>query len=154
MATELERQLPALSRSAVAAEALERNGALIVTSTLDEAFELANAYAPEHLCLLLERPWDWIAAVQHAGGIFVGEHSPEVLGDYTAGPSHVMPTGRTARFSSPVNVSDFVKIISVIGLNERGLRAVGPAAIRVARAEGLTAHAAAVEQRLERLRPE
>lgn len=150
---ELSAQLTRLTRREIAAESLERNGAVVVVETLDEAFDIANDYAPEHLCLLLEQPWDWVARVRHAGGIFVGEHSPEVAGDYTAGPSHVMPTGRTARFSSPVNVSDFLKIISVIGLNERGLADVGPAAATIAHAEGLTAHAAAIERRLERLRP-
>ena len=151
---ELERQLRPLSRASVARESLAANGAIVVVDSLDEAFDIANAYAPEHLCLLLADPWAWAPAVRHAGGIFLGESSPEVLGDYTAGPSHVMPTGRTARFSSPVNVADFVKIISVIGLNERGLRELGPAAARIARAEGLTAHAAAVERRLELLRPD
>lgn len=151
---ELERQLGLLSRESIARQSLERNGAIVVAPTLPDAFDLANDYAPEHLCLLLEDPWSHIAAVKHAGGIFVGESSPEVIGDYTAGPSHVMPTGRTARFSSPVNVADFLKVISVIGLNERGLREVGPAAVTVAKAEGLTAHAAAVERRLELLRPE
>ncbi|HEX5165707.1 MAG TPA: histidinol dehydrogenase [Thermomicrobiales bacterium] len=151
---ELDRQQASLSRASIAVESLESNGAIVVVSSLEDAFEIANAYAPEHLCLLLADPWSHVASVKHAGGIFVGEHSPEVIGDYTAGPSHVMPTGRTARFSSPVNVSDFVKVISVIGLNERGLREVGPAAVRIAHAEGLTAHAAAVERRLERLRPE
>jgi histidinol dehydrogenase len=152
--SELERQMATLTRESIAGESLANNGAIVVVPSLEAAFEIANEYAPEHLCLLLADPWAHIASVKHAGGIFVGEHSPEVIGDYTAGPSHVMPTGRTARFSSPVNVSDFVKVISVIGLNERGLREVGPAAVRIAHAEGLTAHAAAVEQRLERLRPE
>ncbi|HYI15542.1 MAG TPA: histidinol dehydrogenase [Thermomicrobiales bacterium] len=152
--SELERQVTTLSRENIAAESLAQNGAIVVVPSLEIAFEIANEYAPEHLCLLLADPWAHIASVKHAGGIFVGEHSPEVIGDYTAGPSHVMPTGRTARFSSPVNVSDFVKVISIIGLNERGLREVGPAAVRIARAEGLTAHAAAVERRLERLRPD
>ncbi|MBA2451927.1 MAG: histidinol dehydrogenase [Chloroflexia bacterium] len=151
---ELEKQLTPLSREPVARESLEHNGAIIVVNDLPEAFDLSNAYAPEHLCLLIEKPWDWISSVEHAGGIFIGESSPEVIGDYTAGPSHVMPTGGTARFSSPVNISDFVKVISVIGLNEEGLRKVGPTAATVARAEGLTAHAAAVERRLERLRPD
>jgi len=151
---ELERQLAVLSRASVARESLAVNGAIVVVETLDEAFAIANDYAPEHLCLLLADPWAWVPTVRHAGGIFLGESSPEVLGDYTAGPSHVMPTGRTARFSSPVNAADFVKVISVIGLNERGLRELGPAAARIARAEGLTAHAAAVERRLERLRPD
>jgi histidinol dehydrogenase len=154
VAYELNRQLRGLSRGSVASESLSARGAVVVVESLEAAFEVANDYAPEHLCLLLRDPWSWISRVRHAGGIFVGEHSPEVVGDYTAGPSHVMPTGRTARFSSPVNVSDFVKIISVIGLNERGMRHVGPAAIEIARAEGLTAHAAAVERRLERLRPD
>jgi histidinol dehydrogenase len=149
----LDAQLGHLSRESIARESLAHNGAIVVVESLDGAFALANEYAPEHLCLLVADPWSSIASVRHAGGIFVGESSPEVLGDYTAGPSHVMPTGRTARFSSPVNVSDFVKIISVIGLNEHGLREVGPAAVQIATAEGLTAHAAAVERRLERLRP-
>jgi histidinol dehydrogenase len=154
VAGQLDQQLQQLSRGSVAEASLRANGAIIVVASLEEAFDIANAYAPEHLCLLLEDAWSWVASVRHAGGIFVGEHSPEVIGDYTAGPSHVMPTGRTARFSSPVNVADFVKVISVIGLNERGMRNVGPAAISIAHAEGLTAHAAAVERRLERIRPE
>ena len=87
--------------------------------------------------------------MRNAGGIFLGERSFEVLGDYVAGPSHVMPTGGTARFASPVNVNDFVKIVSVIGLNEQALQAIGPAAELIARTEGLTAHAAAVERRLK-----
>jgi histidinol dehydrogenase len=152
--SEISVQLARLSRETIAAESLERNGAIVVAPTLDDAFAIANDYAPEHLCLLLSDPWSWVSQIRHAGGIFLGESSPEVLGDYTAGPSHVMPTGRTARFSSPVSVADFVKVISVIGLNELGLRTVGPAAISIARAEGLTAHAAAVERRLERLKPD
>lgn len=149
---EIQSQLGELSRRAVAAESLDRNGAIIVTENLQQAFDIANAYAPEHLCLLVNDPWSAIGKVRHAGGIFVGEQSPEVIGDYTAGPSHVMPTGRTARFSSPVNVMEFVKVISVIGLNEQGLRHTGPSAARIAHAEGLTAHAAAVERRLRRLK--
>ena len=152
VAAEIERQLPALERQAVARESLERNGAIVVAETLEAAFGIANDYAPEHLCLLIENPWDHIASVRHAGGIFIGEASPEVIGDYTAGPSHVMPTGGTARFSSPVNIGDFLKVISVIGLNETGLRQVGPNAAVIARAEGLTAHAAAVERRLAALK--
>jgi histidinol dehydrogenase len=95
---------------------------------LTQAFDLANAYAPEHLCLLVSDPWSHVGQVRHAGGIFLGERSFEVLGDYVAGPSHVMPTGGTARFASPINVNDFVKIVSVIGLNETALQAIGPAA--------------------------
>jgi len=152
VSSELDRQLQLLDREAIARESLDNNGAIIVADTLQQSFDVANAYAPEHLCLLIESPWDHIASVRHAGGIFIGESSPEVVGDYTAGPSHVMPTGGTARFSSPVNVGDFLKIISVIGLNETGLRQVGPKAAVIARAEGLTAHAEAVEKRLANLK--
>jgi histidinol dehydrogenase len=89
--------------------------------------------------------------VRHAGGIFVGEDSPEALGDYTAGPSHVMPTGGTARFSSPINVAEFTKVISVVAANRAAVRRLGPATSALARAEGLTGHARAIERRLERL---
>ncbi|HET9015945.1 MAG TPA: histidinol dehydrogenase [Thermomicrobiaceae bacterium] len=150
---ELGAQLPGLGRAGIAAESLAANGAIAVVDRLEDAFDLANAYAPEHLCLLIANPWEQIDRVKHAGGVFVGESSPEVLGDYAAGPSHVMPTGQTARFSSPINVEEFLKIISVIGVNRRGLNRLGPVAAALARAEGLTAHAAAVERRLERLRP-
>lgn len=153
VSAQLEMQVAPLARAAVARQSLETNGAIIVMPDLEAALALANDYAPEHLCLLLAKPWDWVGRVRNAGGIFVGEHSPEVIGDYTGGPSHVMPTGRTARFASPVNVGDFLKIISVVGLNTHGLREVGPAAVEIAHAEGLTAHAAAVERRLEQLRP-
>lgn len=145
---ELNEQLPALERADIAGESLATNGAIAVVPDLETAFDLANVYAPEHLCLLLNDAWQHVDRVHHAGGVFVGESSPEVLGDYTAGPSHVMPTGQTARFSSPINVEEFLKIISVIGINSRGLRRIGPAAATLARAEGLTAHARAVERRL------
>lgn len=150
---QLAEQLPLLERAAIAGESLAANGAIVVVDDLDEAFALANAYAPEHLCLLLADAWEHLDRVRHAGGVFVGDSSPEVLGDYTAGPSHVMPTGQTARFSSPINVEEFIKVISVIGLNRRGLARLGPAAARLARAEGLTAHARAVERRLDSLGP-
>jgi histidinol dehydrogenase len=96
---------------------------------------------------LVKDPWQAVGEVQNAGGLFLGERSFEVLGDYVAGPSHVMPTGGTARFASPINVNDFVKLVSIIALNERALQAIGPAAEVLAQAEGLTAHAAAVRRR-------
>ncbi len=126
-----------------------RRGAMVLVENLDEAFELANHYAPEHLCLLIENPESWLNKVQHAGGVFVGEDSMEALGDYLAGPSHVMPTGGTARFSSPVNVRDFQKIISLVGLNRTTLEKCAPDAALLARAEGLEAHARAIEARLK-----
>ena len=141
-------QLEELERAEITAQALANNSGIVVTASLAQSLELANAYAPEHLCLLVTDPWQAISAVQNAGGIFLGERSFEVLGDYVAGPSHVMPTGGTARFASPINVNDFVKIISLVGMNEQALAATGPAAETLARAEGLTAHAAAVRRRL------
>ncbi len=124
-------------------------GKLILAESLAQALELANHYAPEHLCLLIRDPWAALGAVKHAGGVFVGEDSLEALGDYLAGPSHVMPTMGTARFSSPVNVRDFQKIISVVGTNRETLHGVAGDAARLARAEGLEAHARAIEVRLK-----
>jgi histidinol dehydrogenase len=115
---------------------------------LDEALELANEYAPEHLCLLTADPWSLVGKVENAGGIFIGEWSSEALGDYVVGPSHIMPTGQTARFSSPLNVWDFLKITSVFGLGPSTARELSAAAITIAEKEGLTAHAQAVRRRL------
>ena len=119
----------------------------MVVESVEEALRLANAYAPEHLCLLLRDPWAYVGRVRHAGGVFVGSASPEAAGDYVAGPSHIMPTGGTARFASPLSVDDFVKIISVVGLPAERLAQIGPTAARLARAEGFEAHARAVEAR-------
>jgi histidinol dehydrogenase len=141
-------QLEELGRSEIIAASLARGSGIVVTASLEQAFALANTYAPEHLCLLVRDPWQHLGQVRNAGGVFLGERSFEVLGDYVAGPSHVMPTGGTARYASPINVNDFLKIVSIIGLNEQALQAIGPTAQRLARAEGLTAHAAAVERRL------
>lgn len=147
---ELNRQLEALPEPnrSWARESVAERAIFVLADTLDQALDLANHYAPEHLCLLLRDPWACLDRVRRAGGVFVGEASMEALGDYAAGPSHVMPTSGTARFSSPVNLRDFQTIISVVGLNETALREVGPSAIRLARAEGLEAHARAIEVRL------
>lgn len=141
-------QMEELEHTDELVHSLNTGSGLVVTRDLPEAFDLANAYAPEHLCLLVDQPEQYLDRVQNAGGVFLGERSFEVLGDYVAGPSHVMPTGGTARFASPVNVNDFVKLISVVGLNEQALHAIGPAAQQMAEAEGLFAHAAAVKRRL------
>jgi histidinol dehydrogenase len=109
--------------------------------------DLANAYAPEHLALLVRDPWSRVPLVRHAGGVFVGEPSIEAIGDYVAGPSHVMPTGGTARFSSPITCHDFVKITSLFATAETGVARLGPAAADLARAEGLENHARAIEAR-------
>ena len=147
---EVAAQLAVLPRRAIAGQSLAANGLVVVVPDVPTAIDLANRYAPEHLCLLLRDPWAAVPLVRHAGGVFVGEASPEALGDYTAGPSHVMPTGGTARFSSPVHVAEFLKVISVIGANQRAIERLGPATMALARAEGLEGHARAIEKRLGR----
>ena len=145
---ELEAQRSTLERREIAGQSLTANGVIAVVSDLETAMDLANSYAPEHLCLLLRDPWAALPLVRHAGGVFVGEHSPEALGDYTAGPSHVMPTGGTARFSSPIHVGEFTKVISLAAANRRAVERLGPTTIALANAEGLTAHAEAIRRRL------
>ncbi len=147
---EIVRQLEMLptQNAAAAAAAVTGRGGIVLVPDLDAAFEVANNYAPEHLCLLVDDPWRYVGKVRNAGGVFLGERSFEVLGDYVAGPSHIMPTGGTARFASPVNVDDFRKVISLVALNDTALRRIGPAAARLADAEGLAAHAAAVQLRM------
>jgi histidinol dehydrogenase len=145
---ELADQLNKLERESIAAASLATNGLIAIVPDVETALDLANNYAPEHLCLLLRDPWAAMPRVKHAGGIFVGEDSPEALGDYTAGPSHVMPTGGTARFFSPIHLTDFTKVINVAAANRKALERLGPATIALARAEGLTAHAKAIEKRL------
>ena len=149
VAGEIERQLAGLERERIASAALERNGAVAVVGSIGQAVEVANAFAPEHLCLLVEDPERYVGLVRNAGGVFVGETSPEVMGDYAAGPSHVMPTGGTARYASSLGVHTFLKRVPVIGLPASVLKEIGPAAAAIARAEGLTAHARAAELRLE-----
>jgi histidinol dehydrogenase len=148
VAAEIERQIAGLGRRAIAAEAIATRGGAVITASIEEALALSNEYAPEHLCLLVADPWRYLDRVVNAGGVFLGDDSFEVMGDYIAGPSHIMPTGGAARFSSPLHVGEFLKITSVIALNRDGLDRLGPAAARLARAEGLTAHAAAVDARL------
>ncbi|CAA9540530.1 MAG: Histidinol dehydrogenase, partial [uncultured Thermomicrobiales bacterium] len=147
---EIPRQLAELERGEIAGQSLTANGIVAVVPDLATAMDLANAYAPEHLCLLLRDPWAAMPLVRHAGGVFVGEDSPEALGDYVTGPSHVMPTGGTARFFSPIHVGEFTKSISIAAANRRALARLGPSAAALARAEGLSGHARALERRLDR----
>ncbi|MGH7821305.1 MAG: histidinol dehydrogenase, partial [Candidatus Binatia bacterium] len=132
------------------AEALERFGGVFVVRSIREAIEVANEIAPEHLELAVADPERWLPRVRHAGAVFLGSHAPEPLGDYLAGPNHVLPTGATARFGSPLGVYDFVKRTSIIGGTPRALARLGPEVARLARLEGLDAHARAVEVRLEK----
>lgn len=146
---EIGRQVENLSRAEIIVESLQNQGGVVICADLTEAVELSNLYAPEHLCLHVGDPWALTGQVKNAGGIFLGEHAYEVLGDYTAGPTHVMPTMGTARFASPLSIRDFTKIISVFGLDATEAARIGPAAQRLAEAEGLDAHATAVRKRLE-----
>ncbi len=148
VAAEVDAQLAGLEREEIARAAMERGGA-VVAADLDQAVDLVNEFAPEHLCLLVEEPEALLPRIRNAGGVFLGEASPEVLGDYNAGPSHVMPTGGSARFASPLSVLDFLKVTSVVSLADDDLARLGPYAADLARAEGLTAHARSIERRLE-----
>lgn len=144
---EIERQTPTLSRANVITTSLAAQGGIVITRDVAEAVRLADDFAPEHLCLSVQDPAAWVARIRNAGGIFLGEHSFEVLGDYVAGPSHIMPTGGTARFTGPVNVLDFVKVINIIGLDADTARRLAPDATRIANAESLTAHGMAAAWR-------
>ncbi len=145
----IEQREKTLSRAAIFRESLCLRGGAVIVPTLETAFEVANAYAPEHLQLSIQEPERWRDRVRHAGAIFIGEHSFEVLGDYIAGPSHSLPTAGTARFASGLNVLDFVKITSLIGLSPEASRRLAGPAETLARAEELTAHAAAARVRRE-----
>ena len=144
------RQLEGLERSQIARRSLEGRGRIIVVSDMEQAIELVNIYAPEHVSLMVRDAPSYIERIRHAGAIFIGENSPGVLGDYVAGPSHVLPTGGTARFCSSLGVGDFLKLTSIISLSDEDVEALGPAAATIAVAEGLTAHARAAELRLKK----
>jgi histidinol dehydrogenase len=146
---EVRRQLEGLERSQIARRSLDERGKIIVVSDMEQAIELINIYAPEHVSLMVRDAPSYIERIRHAGAIFIGENSPGVLGDYVAGPSHVLPTGGTARFCSSLGVNDFLKITSIISLSDEDIAALGPAAVTIAIAEGLTAHARAAELRLK-----
>lgn len=149
VSAEVERQLAALSRREVAQTSLDDNGAIIVTESLDEAVELANRAAPEHLELAVADPMLHLSSIRNAGAILMGEYSTEPIGDYVAGPNHILPTSGTARFSSPLNIDDFLKKSSIIMYSRESLRADAGATVELAEAEGLTAHANAVRVRLD-----
>ena len=145
---ELAMQLGKLSRTSIAAQAINR-GLIVLVDSIAQAIELANLFAPEHLSVMASNAPSLIPKIHNAGCIFVGEDSPVVLGDYVAGPSHVLPTGGSARFSSPLGVEDFLKVTNVIALDEPTMQELSQAAMVIARAEGLDAHAQALEKRLK-----
>lgn len=146
---ELEQQLATLSRREILDKALADYGAIIITPDLEEAFTVANRFAPEHLELLIENPFASLGKVKNAGAVFVGPYSPEPLGDYFAGPNHILPTGGTARFYSPVTVDTFMKKTSVIAYSADGFQAAASKVIKLATVEGLDAHANSIKVRLE-----
>ena len=147
----LDEQLKELSRRELAREALQNRGKVVLLDNLDDALDLANKIAPEHLCLMVTDPWTWAGKVKNAGGLFLGEFSPEVMGDYVAGPSHVMPTGGTARFNSALGVHQFLRTMPVVGLSKNDFGMLGEAAIQIAHAAGLTGHSGAIRIRLDQL---
>jgi len=146
--SEIKKQLAELERQPIAAEAIRSQGMIITVNNLNEAIELVNLYAPEHVSLMLRNAASYIQKIRHAGCIFIGSGSPVALGDYIAGPSHVLPTGGSARFSSPLGVEDFLKVTNVIAIDEATGRELGQAAMTIAEAEGLKGHAQAIRIRL------
>ena len=145
---ELEKQLAVLERKDIAKKSLENYGAIIITEDIDTAIEISNQIAPEHLEVCVNEPFNTLPAIKNAGAIFLGNYTPEPLGDYMAGPNHVLPTGGTARFFSPLSIDDYIKKSSVLSFSEKAMRALGEDVIKFAEAEGLTAHANSIKIRL------
>ncbi|HWA70124.1 MAG TPA: histidinol dehydrogenase [Rhizomicrobium sp.] len=145
-----EAQITTLPRKEIAAKSWNGYGAIIVVKKLDDAAALADAIAPEHLEIATADPEAFARKVRHAGAIFLGRHTPEAMGDYIAGPNHVLPTSRTARFSSGLSVLDYMKRTTILGLDARSIAAIGPEALTLAESEGLQAHARSIAYRLNR----
>jgi histidinol dehydrogenase len=149
VAAEVQTQLSVLTRQSIARAAIEEFGAVIVTRDMDEAVNISNSFAPEHLELMVENPRELLHGIRNAGAVFLGLNTPEAVGDYMAGPNHILPTGGTARFSSPLGVYDFVKRTSVISFSPEALRRYGRSVVRFAELEGLEAHGRSVLARME-----
>lgn len=147
--SEIERQVKKLSRKDIIVKSLERFGAAVLVKSMDEAVELANLIAPEHIELMVKEPFSLLGGINNAGAIFLGEYAPEPLGDYMAGPNHILPTNGTARFYSPLSVSDFTKKSSIISYSEKALKDIYKNIARFAESEGLDAHANSVLIRFE-----
>jgi histidinol dehydrogenase len=148
VAAAVEAELPSLPRRAIAGASWRDHGAIILVGGWDEAAELTNRLAPEHLQIMVADPPALFARIRHAGSVFLGRFTPEALGDYVAGPNHVLPTGRTARFASGLSTYDFLKRTTWIDADAAALRAIGPAGALLAEAEGLQAHARSLTIRL------
>jgi histidinol dehydrogenase len=146
---EIEKQTAKLPRKEIIQQSLDNNGAMVLVDSINEAVKLANKIAPEHLELCVRNPFLLVGDIKNAGAIFLGEYSPEPLGDYMAGPNHVLPTNGTARFYSPLSVDDFVKRSSIISYSKEALENVWQDIATFAEAEGLTAHANSVRIRFK-----
>ncbi len=149
VSAELERQIPLLERAEIARASIDRNGKIIVADCIEDAIEIANEIAPEHLELCVDQPFDYLDKIRHAGSVFMGRNCPEALGDYFAGPNHTLPTGGSARFSSPLSVDDFVKKTQYSYYTETALKKVAEDVALFAEAEGLTGHARSARIRTE-----
>ena len=147
---ELEKQIPLLPRAEIARASVDRNGKIILASDLADAVDIANRIAPEHLELCVDDPFAYLPKIRNAGSVFLGKNCPESLGDYFAGPNHTLPTGGTARFSSPLSVDDFVKKMQFTYYTADALEAVAEKVARFARQEGLEAHARSAEVRFRK----
>lgn len=145
---EVEKYLETLSRSEIARKSIDDRGAIIIANDMDEAIELMNEIAPEHLEVMTQNPFELLSKIKHAGAIFLGENTPEPIGDYIAGPNHTLPTGSTAKFYSPLNVENFMKKSSIINFSKDAIDELGEACALLADTEGLTAHAESVRVRL------
>ena len=141
VAEELEKQIPELPRREIARVSIDANGKIIVVQDLNTAIQVSNTIAPEHLELCVDEPFDYLDKIRHAGSVFMGRNCPEALGDYLAGPNHTLPTGGTARFSSPLSVDDFVKKTQYTYFTSEVLGRVSESVSYFAEKEGLTAHA-------------
>ena len=146
---EIENWLQKLPRQTIARKSIEERGAIIVTKDMDEAVMLMNEIAPEHLEVATNSPFDLLAAIKHAGAIFLGHNTPEAIGDYVAGPNHTLPTGGTAKFYSPLGVENFMKKSSIIAFSKQAINEIGEACALIANTEGLTAHEQSVRTRLD-----
>ncbi len=149
VAKEVDLQLSKLSRNEIAKQSIENYGRIVITENMDEAINLANEIAPEHLELSVENPFDYLSRIKNAGAIFLGEYSPEPLGDYFAGPNHTLPTSGTAKFASPLSVDAFIKKSSIIYYTREALAKVKDDVVRIAESETLTAHANSIKVRFE-----
>lgn len=149
---QIAKQLKGLGREKIARASLKANGAMVVTKDLEQSIEIANRYAPEHLVLAIDSPDAALKRIENAGTVFLGHYTPVAVGDYLAGPNHVLPTGGTARFFSPLGIDDFLKRTAFVRFEPPKLRELGADVIRLAAMEGFTGHGASVELRLQKIR--